>query len=126
MRSLVHAGIACALLGLAACASVDFERRTPSSGTFSSSGLAFTFLSMDVPSPALDIARGNAADAQRPNLVVEEELVIPHLGPLDWLLDIVGVRWARVSGTWGFPPEEASPRVADATPGSNRGSSTRP
>ena len=26
----------------------------------------------------------------------------PYLGPFDWLLDIVGIRYARISGTWGF------------------------
>jgi hypothetical protein len=88
------------------CASVVFERETQTSGTFRSSGLAFTILSIDLPKPALDVARENAADANVPNLVVEKVSTFPYLGWFDWLLDIVGVRYARISGTWGFAGEE--------------------
>jgi hypothetical protein len=79
-----------------------FERETQTSGTFESWGLAFTILSIDLPKPALDIARENAADANLPNLVVEKVTTFPYLGWFDWLLDIVGLRYARIGGTWGF------------------------
>ena len=96
---------------------MKFERETETSGTFVSTGLAFTFLSMDFPGPALGIARGNASDARRPNTLVEKEHVFPYLGWFDWVFEIVGLRYAYVSGTWGFPPETTD---AGATPGSNR------
>lgn len=98
LRSAVLAGLLCA-----SCASVDFQRRTPTSGTFESSAWAFTILGFDFPSSALGIARGNASDSGLPNLVVLEQSVVPRLGPLDWLLDIIMVRHAHVSGTWGEP-----------------------
>ena len=85
------------------CASVSFERDTETSGTFVSTGWAFTIFSIDLPKPALNIARENASDAKRANMVVEKAEVYPHLGWFDWVLDIVGVRRARISGTWGFP-----------------------
>lgn len=97
--------LACALLALASCASVSFERETQTSGRFRSTGFAFTILSIDLPKGALDIARENAADANLAHMVVQEVTVIPNLGWFDWLLDIVGVRWAKVEGTWGFAPE---------------------
>ncbi len=99
------AGWALALCALCSCASVEFTRETTSSGTFESTGLAFTILSIDLPKGAMDIARENASDARIPNTEITEATVWPHLGWFDWLLDIVGVRYARVSGTWGFPPE---------------------
>ena len=37
--------------------------------------------------------------------MIEEKLIFPYLGPLDWILDIVSLRYARISGTWGFPTE---------------------
>ncbi len=91
--------------GTASCASVSFERETLTSGTFESTGLAFTILSIDLPKSAIDIARENASDARQPNTQITEAKVIPYLGWFDWLLDIVGVRYAKVSGTWGFEPE---------------------
>jgi len=100
---LLFAGL---LLGAtASCASVSFERETLTSGTFESSGLAFTILSIDLPKSAIDIARENASDARQPNTQVTDAKVLPYLGWFDWVLDIVGVRYAEVSGTWGFPPE---------------------
>ncbi|MCZ6596889.1 MAG: hypothetical protein O7B99_04550 [Planctomycetota bacterium] len=93
------------LLGLASCASVKFERRSETSGTFTSSGWSFTVLSHDIPKDALNIARENASDARQPNMVVEETLVIPDFGWLNWMLDIISIRYARISGTWGFEPE---------------------
>jgi hypothetical protein len=92
--------LALALL-CASCSSLAFERETKTSGTFRSSGVAVTLLSWDLPDSALNIARENAADSRLANLKVERTRVFPDLGPVDWLLDIVGVRYARVSGTWG-------------------------
>jgi len=99
----------CVVVGvllLSSCASVRFQRTSTTTGTFSSSATAFTLFSIDFPAPALSIARGNAADSGRPNLIVEHERVLPYLGWFDWLLDIVGVRWATVSGTWGDTPTD--------------------
>jgi len=96
--------LACALalaLSSASCSSLSFERETRTSGTFRSSGVAVTLLSWDLPNSALNIARENAADARVANLRIERTRVFPDLGPVDWLLDIVGVRYARISGTWG-------------------------
>lgn len=87
--------------GLCSCASVAFERTSSTSGTFRSTGLSFTFLSWDVPQSALEIAYENASDAGQPNTVPTEQWVFPHLGPLDWLLEIISIRYAVVSGTWG-------------------------
>ena len=89
-------------VSLDACASLSFERTTETSGRFTSSGMALTLLSVDFPKSALQIARENASDSNLANLQVQRVLVVPYLGPLDWLLDIVGVRYARISGTWGF------------------------
>jgi len=96
---------ALALCTLTSCASVEFQRETQTSGTFESSGFAFTILSIDLPESAIDIARENASDARQPNTEITDASVWPYLGWFDWLLDIVGVRFATVSGTWGFPPE---------------------
>jgi len=97
----VVAGLALLLL-VSACAGVSFQRTTETSGTFSSYGLALTILSSDFPKGALQIARENAADANLANMEVRESFVVPYLGPVDFLLDIVGIRYAHVSGTWGF------------------------
>lgn len=90
------------LLALSSCGSLSVKRRTETSGTFHSSGWAFTIFSVDIPKGALQIARENASDTNLANLTVEDVLVIPYLGSFDWLLDIISVRYARVSGTWGF------------------------
>lgn len=101
LRGLVAPlALACAL---GACASVNFERSTPTSGTFTSSSLSFTFLSFDLPGSAVQIARANASDAREPNTIIRREFVFPHFGPLDWLLDFLSFRYARVQGTWGYP-----------------------
>ncbi len=93
----------CFALGLASCANLSFERKTETSGTFTSTGWALTLFAVDIPKGALQIARENASDANLANTVVEEVTVVPYLGRwFDWLLDIVGIRYARVSGTWGF------------------------
>jgi hypothetical protein len=105
MRTASRAAILLVALLAASCASLEFERTTPTSGTFTSTAVSVTIFSVDLPGSALGIARGNAADARQPNSLVVQERVFPYLGPLDWLLDIVSVRWARVSGTWGVPPE---------------------
>ena len=90
------------LVLLSACAGVSFERTTETSGTFTSYGVALTILSSDFPKGALQIARENAADANLANMEVRKSMVMPYFGPLDFLLDIVGIRYARISGTWGF------------------------
>jgi len=105
MRLLSARGGALAALCLCSCASVEFSRDTETSGTFVSTGWALTILSHDMPQSALNIARENASDARQPNMVVEEATVTPYLGRFDVLLDIICVRHARVSGTWGFRPE---------------------
>ena len=84
---------------------MHFEKTSETSGTFSSTALAFTFLGNDYPASALSTALANAADSARPNLIVERQFVIPYLWWFDWLFEIISVRYARVSGTWGVPPE---------------------
>jgi hypothetical protein len=92
---------------------VEFRRDSTTSGTFVSTGWSFTILSYDIPKGALKIARENASDARQPNMIVEDAVVIPHLGRFDVLLDILSVRYARVSGTWGFPPAVGPVRDAE-------------
>ena len=87
---------------LSGCAGVSFERTTETSGTFSSYGVALTILSADFPKGAMLIARENASDANLANMEVQKSSVFPYLGPFDFLLDIFGIRYARISGTWGF------------------------
>ena len=103
-------GLACglALLALGSCASVNFTRETETSGRFESTGIAFTLLGYDFPKRAIDIARENASDASQPNMKVEDEKVFPYLGPVDWIFDIISVRFARIDGTWGFSPDPAT------------------
>lgn len=99
--------VACALaLLVPSCASVKFERDTPTSGTFESSAWSFTLISFDIPGPALQVAQRNVSSSGQPNLIIEKSLVTPHLFFLDFLLDIVSVRYAKISGTWGYPPGE--------------------
>lgn len=101
-RPFVRALVGCALLSLAACSSVSFKRDTQTSGTFESSGSAFTIMAIDIPKPAIDIARENASDANLANMVVEEVKITPYLGAFDWLLDIIGWRRVVIRGRWGF------------------------
>jgi hypothetical protein len=106
-RSL--AACACALflaLSLAGCTSLDIERDTLTSGTFRSRAWAFTILSWDLPKGALDTARENAADTRLVNMQIEEVKVTPDWGWWNWVLDILSVRVATISGTWGFSGEE--------------------
>ena len=90
------------LIGLGSCASVDFERETKTSGTYRSSAVAFTLFTIDMPADALGIARENASDSGQPALVELEARVTPDWGWWNWVLDIISIRRARVSGTWGF------------------------
>jgi hypothetical protein len=90
------------LLLLSACAGVSIERTTETSGTFSSYGVALTILSSDFPKGAMQSARENVSDANLANMEIRKSIVFPYLGPLDWIFDILGVRYARISGTWGF------------------------
>lgn len=89
-------------LPIAACANLSFDRTTETSGTFESTGVALTLFAVDFPKGALQIARENASDANLANLQVETVKVVPYFGPFDWLLDIVGVRYAKITGTWGY------------------------
>jgi hypothetical protein len=88
-------------ISLGACASLSIDHKTQSSGTFRSTGWALTILSFDIPRSALAIARENASDARMTNVEVSEAKVVPFLGYFDWLLDIIGIRYASVEGTWG-------------------------
>ena len=90
---------------LTACADLEFERDSETSGTFVSTGTSVTILSWDLPKDAMNIARENASDARQPNMVVEYARLWPTLGRFDWLLDIFSVRFAKITGTWGFRPE---------------------
>jgi len=101
-----------AVWGAPSCASVEFRRNTETSGTFTSKAFSFTFLSYDLPGGALEIARGNAADGGLPNTIVEREFIFPYLGLLDFLLDIISVRYVKIEGTWGFPPDRAAGEAA--------------
>lgn len=107
MRVRLHrvcGGLVCALAALSwtSCANLSFTRKTETSGTFTSSGWAVTIFAVDIPKGALQIARENASDANMPNLAIDEVKVIPDLGPVDWLLDVLSIRYARIRGTWGF------------------------
>ena len=95
-----------AALVLCSCASVSFERTTSTSGTFRSSAVAVTFLSWDLPQTAVDSAHENASDAGQPNTVPTKQWIFPNLGPFDWLLEILSVRYAVVEGTWGYDDGE--------------------
>ena len=98
------------LLVVPACAALDTKATSATSGEYKSSAVSFTIFAFDLPSPALEMARNNAADIGQPNILVERETVFPYLGRLDWLLDIISIRWAKVTGTWGDPPNAAPTR----------------
>lgn len=100
LRRILLAGILVALAG--SCASVEFTRDTQTSGYFEATGRAVTILGWDLPKGAVEIARENASDARRPNMVVEEVTISPHWGALNWLLEILSVRKAELRGSWGF------------------------
>jgi hypothetical protein len=106
---LRRAGVAAALMLAATiasgCSSLSHERTTGSSGTFSSTGFAFTIFSIDLPKGAQLIARENASDANLPNMEVTSTVTVPYLGPFDWILDIISFRWSKIEGTWGYAPD---------------------
>lgn len=104
-RSRIVSGLALtAVLALSSCASLSVKRDTSTSGTFNSSGRSFTFLSWDMPRPAIQIAQENAADAGLPNMHTTS-VSATDWGWFDWILEIISVRSARVKGTWGFTGE---------------------
>jgi len=104
MRTARH--LAPLLLLLTACASVDFERTTETSGTFVSVGQSFTIFSIDLPKEALQIARENAVDSGLAHLQVDSVTVSPDWGWWNWVLDIVSVRKATLRGTWGYSKDD--------------------
>lgn len=92
---------AVALMAISSCASMSIKRDTETSGTFSSSGRSFTILSWEIPRAATQIAHENIADTGLPN-VQATRVRSTDWGWFDWLLEIISVRSARVSGTWGY------------------------
>lgn len=92
--------LAC-VLASASCANLTVTPTDEHSGTFESGAMAFTFLGKDFPQSAVLLARANAADSQLQNLVVTEERIFPYFWRLDFLLDVISVRWAWISGTYG-------------------------
>lgn len=103
-RSAALASIVLAAAALPGCSSLTFERTTETSGTFRSTGFAFTIFSVDLPKGSQLIARENASDANLANMEVTDTVTIPYLGPFDWILDIISFRWSKVEGTWGYAP----------------------
>lgn len=89
-------------LVLCSCSSLSITRETQTSGTFRSRAWAMTILSWDLPRPAMNIARENIADTRLVNLQVERAKVTPDNPYFNWLLDVLGVRVATITGTWGF------------------------
>ena len=106
MRLLRTTPIALLLVAFSACASVEFQRTTETSGTFVATGRSFTIFSVDIPKEALQIARENASDAGLANMQVTNVTLKPDWGWWNWALDIISVRKARIEGTWGFEGEE--------------------
>lgn len=89
------------LVSLSACSSLKFERSTATSGTYRSSSVAFTLFSIDMPADALQIARENASDVGRAAMI-ERTARVTNWGWWNWVLDIISIRRAKVTGTWGF------------------------
>jgi hypothetical protein len=105
LRRRLQAPELCGLLltvVVSACSTVEFKRDTKSSGTFEATGTSFTIFSVDLPRSALNQARENASDAGLHNLVVTSADVYPHWGILDFLVEIIGIRYAVIRGTWGY------------------------
>jgi hypothetical protein len=102
------AAVALLLVTVSACSSMSFTRKSETHGEFYANGVAVTILGIDLPRSAVDIARENLSDARQPNMRVREELVFPYFGVVDWILDIFSIRYASISGTWGFPPASAT------------------
>jgi hypothetical protein len=86
------------------CSSLSFERTSETSGTFRSTGFAFTIFAIDLPKGSQLIARENASDANLANMEIQETVTFPYLGPFDWILDIISFRWSKIEGTWGYAP----------------------
>ena len=101
---LSGASAALLLVSVSACASVDFERTTETSGTYRSTAWAMTVFTM--PAGALKIARENASDAGLAATVETYADVTPDWGWWNWVLDMLSIRRAEVSGTWGFDGAE--------------------
>ena len=118
VRSARAALLAALGAGATSCTSVQFTRDTDTSGKFVSKGFAVTIAWIDIPRPAVDIARDLATDVHFTNTQVQEVRVTPDLGWWDWLLDIVGVRCATVTGTWGTTGEEGPLADTKAPPSS--------
>lgn len=101
MRVRTRCAALALLLLLGGCASLKVDPADAGTGTFRSSALSLTFMSRDFPQSALLLARANASDSQLPNLIVTEERVFPYFWKLDFLLDLLSIRWATVAGTYG-------------------------
>jgi hypothetical protein len=101
VRGILLAAL-CLFALLPGCIHLDIQRSTQTSGTFESTGWSFTFLSWDIPKAAHDIARENVSDARLPNVEITYSRVRPNWGWFDWIFDIIGVRYAKIRGTWGF------------------------
>ena len=93
---------ACLCLLAQGCASVSLKRSTKTSGTYTSTGWAFTLFSIDMPSSAMKIARENAADFHLANTTETAASLTPDVGWWNWVFDIISIRRAKVQGTWGF------------------------
>src|SRR5262245_16788760 len=118
-----HRRLPAALLApllVAASSSLKLDRQTETSGTLVPKARSCTILSLDVPKTAEQIARENASDANMPNMLITDVKLVPWLGGFDWLLDILSIRYCRISGTWGFSAPEGT--VRSASPGSSPGS----
>jgi hypothetical protein len=100
----LRAGLLASLLiaSLSACSSIEFKRDTESSGTFVATGTSFTLFGVDFPRSALNQARENASDAGLHHMLVTEADVWPYFGPVDFLLEILSIRYAVIEGTWGY------------------------
>ncbi len=96
----------CLGLSTSSCSTVEFQRKTESSGTFEATGVSFTIFGVDLPRSALNQARENASDAGLHNMEVIETTIWPHLGWMDWIFEIISVRKATIVGTWGYTDEE--------------------
>jgi hypothetical protein len=96
-----------AVLSCASCSGLKVSRDTQTSGTFESKGVNLNLIWYEIPQSALDIARENAADSRLTNVQVTEAIVYPYWGPwFDWIYQLVGVRFAKIKGTWGFTGQE--------------------
>jgi hypothetical protein len=101
MRRRIPAGLLATTLFLSSCASLSLSPTDEHTGTFRSRALAVTFFGSDYPQSAILLARANASDAALPNLVVSREWIFPYFWKLDFLLDVLSIRFASVSGTYG-------------------------